>query len=137
MVDHVVVMIMIVDATAWTYISMIGMETVREIVRLLTILATDGAMSLGGAPVTANRGVRGKVTNILLIIDLYFCQDLTMSSSLMSPAPGTGILLLFQAPVTIINHQTQTRIPFEVTYLSKTKNLHICTMYMFTYMLSF
>ena len=49
-----------VDATAWTYIFMIGGETTKEIVALLTILAPDGAMSLGGAPVTTNRGVRGK-----------------------------------------------------------------------------
>ena len=50
------------------------METTMEIVAQLTLLASDGATSLCGAPVTTNRGVRGKFTNILLILDFIFAK---------------------------------------------------------------
>ena len=103
-----------VDVSAWTYIFMTGMEGIREIVALLIILATDGATSLGGAPVHTNGVVRGKVTNILLIIDLYFCQGLTASPTLMSPAAGhNGHIGQNLAEATIIKHQTPTRMPSE------------------------
>ena len=72
---------------------MIGMETTMEIVALLTLLASDGAMSLNGAPVTTNREVKGNVTNIMLIINLYLFQDLPTSTTLMSPAAGDSLLL--------------------------------------------
>ena len=122
MVDHVQ-RIVVVDATAWTYIGMIGMETIKEIVALLTLLASDGATCLRGAPVTTNRGVRGKVNNILLIIDLNFFQDITTSSSLMNPAAGDKSHHHPYYPnrqATIMNHQP-TQITCRVTYM-KTMN---------------
>ena len=130
--DHVQ-RIVVVDATAWTYIGMIGMETIKEIVALLTLLATDGATCLRGAPVTTNRGVRGKVNNILLIIDLNFFQDITTPSSLMSPASGDNHKWP-HTQATIMNHQPN-KIKCEVTFL-KTKNLHIYT-YVHVYFICF
>ena len=73
-------------------------------------MAGAGAMSLRGVPVNTNRGVRGKVTNILLIIDLYFHKGFPANTTLLSLSPAWGDRIKNQTP-------TPT-MPFEVANLT-------------------
>ena len=64
---------------------MITLETSTETVFLLTLLVSDGAMSLHGVPATTSRGVKGKLTNICSF-SKFFLPDITTPTTLMSPA---------------------------------------------------